>query len=159
MTNIRLIEEKDNAIMKNIIQSILRDHGLAIAGTAYFDESLNNLSQHYRVNKPSNYYIVEVEGSIVGGGGYGPYDLEKKITELQKIYIDPAYQGQGFSSKLFSRILEDARKDGYEKIYIETTDKLEKANLVYLKWGFQALESPLKAGEHYAMNRFFIKDL
>lgn len=159
MLIIRPIEEKDNKIMKNLIQKILKDHGLDIPGTAYFDKSLDNLSKHYKETNNSNYFIIDLNGEVIGGAGYGPYDFGNKITELQKIYINPEYQGQGLASKVFNKIQYAAKKDRYEKIYIETTDKLAKANLVYLSWGFKPLDNPLKSGEHYAMNKFFIKDL
>lgn len=159
MLKIRSIEEKDNKIMKNLIQKILKDHGLDIPGTAYFDKSLDNLSKHYSETKASNYYILDLNSEIIGGAGYGPYELDEKITELQKIYIEPSYQGKGYASRIFEKIQDEAKKDGYKKMYIETTDKLSKANLVYLSWGFKPLDKPLKSGEHYAMNKFFIKEL
>lgn len=156
---IRPIEEKDNAYMEGLIKKLLQDHGLDIPGTAYFDESLKDLAGHYGGQENIAYYVIEIGGKTVGGAGFGAYDWAKGIGELEKLYIDPAYQGRGLATILYGHVEAEARKLGYRQIYIETSDLLAKANLIYEKWGFKSLDGPLRPGIHHAMNRFFIKDI
>ena len=44
---LREIEESDNRIIAGIIRANLKAVGLDIPGTAYYDESLDNLSKYY----------------------------------------------------------------------------------------------------------------
>lgn len=66
---IREMTKEDNAKVKEIIQDSLKSLGLAIPGTAYFDPQLNDLHQYYNNLKHANYWVVEMEGEVVGGIG------------------------------------------------------------------------------------------
>lgn len=156
---IRKIQRDDNSIVEKIIKKSLEAYGLNIPGTAYFDESLKDLFAYYTERPQANYFVIETDDRVVGGAGYSMYDFEGQIAELEKLYIIPEYQGRGYSSRLFHYIEDQARKDNYKQLYIETTDRLDKANGIYIKWGFQQLTGPLRPGIHHAMNRFFIKEI
>jgi putative acetyltransferase len=72
--NIRGIKKEDNAKVKEIIQDSLKSLGLAIPGTAYFEPQLNDLHQYYNNLKHANYWVVEIEGEVVGGIGIAPFN-------------------------------------------------------------------------------------
>ena len=50
---IRKITSKDNSDLAEIIRYNLKNHGLDIPGTVYFDPGLDNLSDYYS-NSPPN---------------------------------------------------------------------------------------------------------
>ena len=157
--HIRVIEEKDNKRMEQIIKHSLESFNLDIPGTAYFDPQLGNLTEFYKQSTYARYWVLVNEyDEAVGGVGIAPFGEYTDICELQKLYITPEAQGLGQSRKLMNTALEFA-KEHYTYCYLETLDKLKTANLLYSKLGFQQLDKPLDGSEHGAMDTWYIKKL
>ncbi|MGM0941236.1 MAG: GNAT family N-acetyltransferase [Bacillota bacterium] len=155
---IREIKQEDNAQIKKIIQDSLKSLGLAIPGTAYFDPQLNDLHQYYTELKHANYWVVEMEGEVVGGIGIAPFNEHDHVCELQKLYVSPKTQGLGFARNLMETALSFASKH-YSKCYLETQHELTAACILYEKFGFSLLDEPLSGSDHSAMNAWYIRDL
>ena len=155
---IQEIKKEDNAKVKEIIQDSLKSLGLAVPGSAYFDPQLNDLYQYYNKLKHANYWVVELDGEVVGGIGIAPFIEQDKVCELQKLYLSPKAQGLGLSKKLMETALSFASKH-YEKCYLETMHELKTACILYEKFGFILLQEPLPGSEHSAMDAWYLKDL
>ncbi|WP_440898768.1 GNAT family N-acetyltransferase [Bacillus cereus] len=153
---IREMKKEDNAKVKEIIQDSLKSLGLALPGTAYFAPQLNDLHQYYNNLEHANYWVVEMEGEVVGGIGIAPFNEHDKVCELQRLYLIPKAQGLGFSKKLMETALSFASKQ-YDKCYLETMHELKTACILYEKFGFILLNEPLPGFEHATMNAWYIK--
>lgn len=153
---IREIESKDDQIMGTIIQKSLEEQGIAIPGTAYYDPHLFNFSDYYRKNG-DKYWVLDIDGEIVGGIGIGPFGSKKGLCELQKMYIKKEAQGNGYSHLLMKTALEYA-KAHYGAVYLETFHSLKQANHLYRKYGFEALEESLPETDHSACDAWFLKE-
>lgn len=65
---IRAIEEKDNAGIARVIREVSAEHGLtADKGFAVADPILDTLYEVYHQPR-SAYWVVEMDGEVVGGG-------------------------------------------------------------------------------------------
>lgn len=127
--HIREIQIKDNAKIEKIIKQSLESFQLDIPGTAYFDPQLANLAEFYQSENKANYWVlVNEDDEVLGGIGIAPFNEEKRICELQKLYISPKVQGMGLSKKLMETALSFA-KEHYTHCYLETSTKLKVANL------------------------------
>ncbi|WP_018932409.1 GNAT family N-acetyltransferase [Gracilibacillus lacisalsi] len=156
---IREMVEKDNQAMERIIKQSLESFSLNISGTAYFDPQLGRLAQFYQQQPNAKYWVVVNEHEeVMGGVGIAPFDQEKNICELQKLYIIPEAQGRGLSKKLITVALNFAKKH-YTFCYLETMDKLQIANQLYSRFGFKQLDKPMEASEHNACDTWYIKEL
>lgn len=157
--HIREIEEKDNQKIEEIIKRSLESFNLDIPGTAYYDPQLSTLAQYYKEIPNAKYWVaVNKQDEVVGGVGIAPFGQKPGICELQKLYISPEAQGMGLSKKLMQVALNFA-KEHYTHCYLETAKKLQVANLLYIKSGFQQLEKPLDGSEHSSMDVWYIKEL
>lgn len=157
--HIREIEERDNAIMEQIIKRSLESLGLDIPGTAYFDPELGRLAQFYQGETHAEYFVVEDESEkLAGGVGVAPFDAKQNICELQKLYVIPEAQGKGLAKRLMKKALDFAREH-YTYCYLETSTELEAATGLYLALGFQSLEQPLGDSGHNAMDTWLLKKL
>lgn len=152
---IRKMQEKDNQVVGEIVQTVLKTHGLNLPGTAYYDPYLFELYAYYQQSKAA-YWVVEEEGLVVGGIGVGPFDKDKEIGEIQKLYLVESAQGKGYSKQLMETALAFAKKE-YSACYIETFASLKTANQLYKKYGFEQLDQPLDGTEHGACDTWFIK--
>ncbi len=157
---LRKIEETDNRIIAGIIRSNLKAVGLDIPGTAYYDESLDNLSEYYLEDPQKRFYYIATddEGKVIGGVGIADIRLFDDCAELQKLYLSDESKGKGLSPIMMKAAEDKALELGYKRIYLETHTTLEAAIRLYEKLGYKSIEKP--AGiVHSAMNRFYLKEL
>ncbi|MBU5214865.1 GNAT family N-acetyltransferase [Heyndrickxia oleronia] len=156
---IREIKEKDNQTIEKIIKRSLESFNLNIPGTAYFDPQLSNLTQFYKEQSNAKYWVaVNEKDEVLGGVGIAPFGQKTGICELQMLYITSEAQGMGLSKELM-KVALDFAKEHYTHCYLETLKKLQVANLLYIKLGFQQLEKALDGSEHSAMDAWYIKEL
>ena len=52
------------------------------------------------------------------------------------MYLKAELRGGGHGEKMLRAVLEFARSQGYENIFLETSDKFEKAIALYKRFGF-----------------------
>jgi putative acetyltransferase len=153
---IREIEEKDNKAIGELVQNVLMEMGAPKIGTAYSDPYLFSLSKVYSEPK-TVYYIIEMDGEIVGGAGIGT--LENDICELQKMYFLPKCRGLGLGTKLMELCLEKAKEFGYSKCYLETMHYMDAAQKLYKKVGFEIIDAPIGNTGHTSCPVWMIKSL
>ncbi|EIU7558980.1 GNAT family N-acetyltransferase [Providencia rettgeri] len=142
--NVRLIEQQDNAGIAAVIREVSAEHGLtADKGFAVADPILDTLFEVY--NKPrSAYWVVEMDGEIVGGGGVSQLaGGDNETAELQKMYLSSVLRGKGLAKKIVQMSLEFAKQQGYTRCYLETTKDLQAAIKLYEKLGFEFINAPL----------------
>ena len=158
MLQYREMTEADNAAVAALVRDNLKQFGLDIPGTVYFDEGLDHLSDFYG-NEERRYFVIEDEnGIVIGGIGYACFELMKGTAELQKLYLADTAKGSGLGYELIGFIQDKMREAGYKQSYLETHDNLQAAIHIYEKCGYKEIERP-KEVVHSAMNRFFVKTL
>ncbi len=156
---IREIEPEDNQEVKKLIQNVLVEMGAPKEGTAYEDKSLDDMTATYG-GRGEAYFVVEESSKIIGGAGIAPLaGMELEICELQKMYFLPEARGRGIGMAMIEQCLEFARKNGFQKCYIETLPYMENALKLYKKSGFEPLPGPMGNTGHYNCTVFLLKDL
>ncbi|MBX7170627.1 MAG: GNAT family N-acetyltransferase [Pyrinomonadaceae bacterium] len=157
--SIRNIEKEDNQAIAKIIRNTLEEFDSAVPGTVYFDASTDHLFELFQHDR-SVYFVAFVDEKLVGGSGIFPTDgLPPKVCELVKLYLSPEARGIGLGIRLIQKCFETAKEMGYEKIYLETREKMKMAVPLYEKLGFAYLEKPLANSGHHSTNIWMIKDL
>lgn len=81
----------------------------------YFDESEMKDFEHYLEMGMDRYFVMEVDGKIIGGGGIGFSD-NHDTGFLSWNFLKPTFHGQGWGKKLLE----------YRMNLIYATDKVEK---------------------------------
>ena len=161
LSNIRIrkIQLSDNPQLAVIVRDTLTEFGANVPGTVYFDPTTDALYELFQTPK-SAYFIAEMEGNIVGGGGiYPTEDLPKDTCELVKMYLLPEARGIGLGRMLMERCLETAKTNGFEQVYLETLPELKQAVKVYEKFGFEYLCAPLGNSKHFGCGLWMLKRL
>jgi putative acetyltransferase len=159
MITIRRISPDDNTAIAAIIRSTLAEFGANHPGTVYFDASTDALFDLFEVPK-AVYYIAELDGEIVGGGGIYPTEGLPYLTcELVKMYLAPQARGKGLGRQLIQQSLDYAASAGYKQVYLESMPELAKALTIYEKFGFRYLSAPLGNSGHFGCERWMLKAL
>lgn len=156
----RIIEERDNSILAQIIRDNLKAHSLDIPGTVYYDDAVNHLSDFYLANpdKRTYYVVLDESDAVIGGIGMDELDFMDETAELQKLYLTDSAKGSGLSYELIDLIEQTARDMGYKHMYLETHHNLATAIHVYERCGYRLIDRP-DAVVHSSMDRFYMKDL
>jgi len=157
---IRNIEPRDNVAIAKIIRDSLAEFGANKPGTVYYDESTDHLFELFNSTPGSIYFIAELNGEVVGGGGIYPTDgLPQGTCELVKMYLKTDVRGAGLGGKMIERCLSVAKELGYSNVYLETMPELKKALSVYEKFGFEYLAAPMGNSGHSGCERWMIKGI
>jgi putative acetyltransferase len=157
--SIRPLEQKDNLLLATIIRQVLAEFGANKPGTVYFDPTTDDLFRLFQT-AGSFYYVVEMDGKLVGGSGIYPTGgLPEGCCELVKLYLLAETRGSGLGRRLMEACFAKAREFGFKKIYLETMPELRNALGLYEKIGFTYLPGPLGQSGHFGCDLWMIKDL
>lgn len=157
--HIRPIRQSDNKDLAAIIRNTLSEFGAANPGTVYFDPTTDALFGLFQAER-SAYFVAEVDGKILGGGGIFPTEgLPEGTCELVKMYLLPEARGIGLGRTLIEKCLETAREKGFQQVYLETLDELHLALKIYAKFGFEYLKAPLGQSKHFGCGLWMLKKL
>ncbi len=156
---IRPIQPADNPVIAKIIRDTLTEFGANHPGTVYYDPTTDALFELFRQEK-SVYNIAEIDGKIVGGGGIFPTaGLPADTCELVKMYLLPEARGAGLGTLLIKKCLEQAKANGFSKVYLETMNELKAALKVYERLGFSYLTGPMGNSGHFGCPLWMMKEL
>jgi putative acetyltransferase len=149
MITIRPIQASDNETLALIIRNTLAEFSANHPGTVYFDAATDHLYELFQ-KEASAYFVAEINGKIVGGGGIYPTEgLPADTCELVKMYLLPEARGIGLGRSIIEKCLQTARDFGFRKIYLETMPELKLALKVYEKFGFTYLCAPMGNSGHF----------
>jgi putative acetyltransferase len=157
--SIREIESPDNPGIARIVRETLAEFGADKPGTVYYDPTTDNLYGLFQ--KPrSVYFVAEMDGELVGGGGIYPTDgLPSDTCELVKMYLIPKARGKGLGRLLIEKNLDQAASLGYNQVYLETMPELKQALATYAKFGFHYLEKPMGRSGHTGCSLWMLKQI
>lgn len=156
---IRPILAKDDLAVAAIIRSVMPEFGATGEGFAINDPEVDWMQRAYAVPR-SAYFVVEVDGRVVGGGGIAPLQAGDADTcELRKMYFLPEARGLGAGAAMMSRCLETARDAGFKRCYLETLHGMDAAKKLYERSGFVRIDAPLGATGHGGCNAFYLREL
>jgi putative acetyltransferase len=160
MINIRLVEAKDNQVIKDLVINTLAEFGAKGPGFASSDAELADMFSAYQAENKA-FYVVVKDQEVLGIGGLAPLDGEEHsgICELRKMYFSPQLRGLGIGKQLIDKCIAKAREIGFHSMYLETIPEMKTAQGLYKSRGFEYLESPKGNTCHSACQVFMEKKL
>ena len=155
----RLITREDNVAMAAIIRAVHTEFKANKPGTVYYDPTTDDLYTLFQTPR-SEYWILEVDGKMMGGGGVYPTEgLPAGCCEIVKLYLLPEARGKGLGKQLIEQCFRSAEKFGFKEVYLETMPELKNAVGLYEKCGFTYLDGPLGNSGHFGCDLWMVKDL
>lgn len=81
--------------------------------------------------------VADDQGKIVGCVAL--LDRGPGVCEMQQMFVDVAYRGQGIGRALATALIDDARRAGYGQMRLSTGVKQGTAQQLYRSLGFQEI--------------------
>lgn len=88
-----------------------------------------------------------LNGLVIGGAGLGPLhglSPTEGQGEIRDLVVLPEWRGHGIGARLLKRCLEEAKKQGYQRLYLETTPQMEQAQKLFIRYGFRPVTTGLQ---------------
>jgi putative acetyltransferase len=159
---LRPIRPEDDPAVARVIRTVMPEFGARGPGFAINDPEVDAMCAAYPPPRAA-YFVLEVEGAVVGGGGVGPLagagPNDAPTCELRKMYFLAAARGLGAGKALLARCIDEARARGYRRMYLETLTGMDAAQRLYDRFGFAKLAAPLGATGHFGCDRWYALDL
>ncbi len=78
--------------------------------------------------------LAELEGQPMGCGMI--HALDPETSEIKRLFVAPEARGKGLARKLITALMDQARKDGFKRIVLDTSVNLAPARALYANIGF-----------------------
>lgn len=103
-----------------------------------YDHEIENLEEKYGMPK-GRIYIAYCDGEAAGCIAMRKIDSEN--CEMKRLYVKPKFRGKHIGSILVERIIEDAKRENYNYMLLDTLPFLKSAIYMYRKYGFYEIDS------------------
>jgi GNAT superfamily N-acetyltransferase len=84
------------------------------------------------------FLVADLDGAPVGCAGL--QQLDAATAELRRVFVRDEARGRGVGRALLDEIATAARALGYERIRLDTGDRLHAARALFLAAGFREIE-------------------
>jgi len=153
--SIRTIRPEDDAAVAAIIRTVMPEFGAKGPGFAINDPEVDAMCAAYSGAR-SVYFVVEIDGRVVGGGGVAPLTGGDADTcELRKMYFLAELRGRGVGRAMLVKCLDAARERGFKRVYLETLTGMDAAKHLYESVGFRPRACALGATGHFSCDRYY----
>ncbi|WP_372797850.1 GNAT family N-acetyltransferase [Litorivivens sp.] len=149
----------DDAAIGGIIRKVGAEFGAVGEGFGPGDAEVSAMSRHYLPEDGSCYLVAKLNGHVVGGGGIAPFNSDKGICELRKLFLLPESRGYGIGRSLLEQCLDFAVLTGYSACYLDSLRSMETAIKLYERFGFQRLDAPMEGTPHNRCDVWMLKSL
>jgi ribosomal protein S18 acetylase RimI-like enzyme len=139
------------------------DSAIAIAClTAYFAELAARFDGGFDPGQPGyanpkdsgEFFVARRDDHVMGCGALKSH--APGIAEIKRMWVAPSARGQGVATTLLAALENEARRQGYIQIVLDTNKALTEAHALYRKAGYR--ETARFNDNPYA-HLWFVKDL
>ena len=132
---IRDWQRGDRDAAAQVISTVLAEYGLSWQPTEA-DRDVVEVEQAY-LQSGGEFWVVELQGNIVGTAAYYPITRGEQAVEIRKMYLLPQVRGQGLGRYLLQQLENAIAEKGFKEIWLETASVLSEAVVLYENNGYQ----------------------
>ena len=122
-------------------------------GFQHYDEEIHALPGKYAL-PDGRLLVVYYEDQLAGC--VAMRKIDEKSCEFKRLFVRSEYRGKLLGRMLMEKVIEDAKRAGYETGYLDTLSTLKSAVAIYKRLGFEEIpayyDNPLKNVEYYKID-------
>jgi GNAT superfamily N-acetyltransferase len=126
---------QDMALMQQLLREYQDWLGVDLCFQSFEDE-LEALPVKY-AQPTGDMLIARVNGKVAGCISW--YPVEQQIAEIKRLYVRPAFRGQGIGRKLFVHAIDKIRDYGYRAVRLDSLERLSEAKKLYESFDFRPI--------------------
>jgi putative acetyltransferase len=123
--------------LRELLLEYQRHSGVDLCFQA-FDQEMAQLPGSY-TPPDGRLYVALVGDAVAGCVALRRHDAFS--AEMKRLFLRPAFHGQGLGKLLAQRIVQDARQIGYQRILLDTLPSMQAAQAMYARMGFVEAEA------------------
>jgi len=145
--NIRYASENDSSLLAELGRKTFYDSFIEYNTPEdmekYLSEHYSTIIQMSEIKDPDTIFLIaEQDGVAIGyvklkGQSKGEGVSGTNPMELQRIYSIREYIGKGIGPELMKEAIREAKKRGFNCLWLGVWEKNERAIKFYEKWGFK----------------------
>jgi putative acetyltransferase len=153
---IRPWEAADRSAVAEVIGTVLAEYGLGWEPEGA-DRDVLEIEKYYLATGGEFWTLLNATGQVIGSAGYHPITRRSQgsAVEMRKMYLLPAYRGQGLGRFVLVKLEDSIRSRGFQEIWIETASVLIEAVHLYENSGY----IPSSGVETARCDRVYVKQL
>jgi putative acetyltransferase len=158
-TRIRIIEPKDDLILRVIVRDGIRACNGLGAGSGLSIDDKNPLSVLYSAPR-TGYFVADRRDTVVGGAGIGPLPCDfAHIAEIQRFVLLQMSGHLHTGRRLLDQCLDAADRFGYRLCYVELNLEQTTMRELLERAGFKPTVKPLREPTDPAANSYYYINL
>jgi GNAT superfamily N-acetyltransferase len=147
LPNIRQYQSRDKDAVYQLHVTALKTAGTYI-GSGVWDRDFENIEEIY-IRSGGEFLVGELDGLIVSMGALRPHSTER--VELKRMRVLPELQRKGFGQQMYEALEQRARELGFTTLYLDVTEKQQRARKFYEKNGFVLVGHVVLGGQDTAL--------
>jgi putative acetyltransferase len=134
---IRDWQKSDRDLAAAVIHQVLVEYGLPWQ-PKLADRDVIEVEAFY-LDRGGEFWVVELEGKIVGTAAYYPVEHDRLGVEIRKMYLLAEFRRRGLGKYLLEQLEKAIANRDFTTIYIETASVLKEAVILYEKNNYQPM--------------------
>lgn len=114
-----------------------KECGYGLSFESYVAEGLHEFYKNYNPER-ERMWVCEHNNKIIGS--LLLMDRGNETAQLRYYILEPEYRGMGLGKKLMDLFVQFLKEKNYKRCYLWTTNELEAAASLYIKYGFTLTE-------------------
>ena len=132
---VRAWQPGDRQFVSDLVCTVLAEYGMGFEPDQADRDAVWVEEAYWQTG--GEFWVAEYENSVIGSGGYHPSHRAPKAAELRKMFILPAYRGQGLGRFMLRQLEQSAVSKGFTEMWLETATVLKEATQLYESSGYQ----------------------
>jgi putative acetyltransferase len=117
------------------VRELFREYAAWVGSSIYFESFTREMAE-----LPGSYapLLLAFESDRLAGCA-ALRKIGHGIGEMKRLYVRPAFQGNGLGRSLVERVIAEAKAAGYHALRLDTLSKMERAITLYRVLGFREI--------------------